>query len=128
MKSPFEVFRELIAYGDELSNWAKDQRDGSFFVEPDENVQAALTKIADHVNDYYPSHQAKDFLDGADPWVIAHAKCDLGTVVTWERLGGPRSQKVRIPNICQEFEVEWINTCQMFRELGVSFKMETKRK
>ena len=115
-------------YGDELSNWAKDQKSGSFFVEPDEKVQAAFTKIADYVNDSYPSHQAKGFLDGADPWVVAHAECDRGTVVTWERLGGPGSQKVKIPNICQEFEVEWINTCQMFRELGVSFRLEIRGK
>jgi hypothetical protein len=52
----------------------------------------------------------------------------MGTVVTWERLGGPGAQNVRIPNICQEFEVEWINTCQMFQELGVRFKLEAKVK
>ncbi len=128
IKSPMEVFRELADYGDELSAWVKDQRHGNFFVDPDEKVQTAFTKIADYVNDIYPSHQAKDFLAGADPWVIAHAKCEPGTVVTGERLGGPGSQKVRIPNICREFEVEWINPSQMFRELGVLFTVEIKGK
>jgi len=126
IKSPFEVFGELTDYGDTLSEWAKDQRAGSFFVEPDENVQATFTRIADHVNDDYPSPQAKKFLDGADPWVVAHAKCDSGTVVTWEKRGGVGTHKVKIPNICVEFEVEWISPCKMFRELGASFKMEIK--
>ncbi len=117
---------ELTDYKDELADWAKDQRNSSFFVDPDANVQAIFREIADHVNDYYLSPQAKDFLDGADPWVIAHAKCDLGTVVTWERKGGQGSKKVRIPNICEAFEVEWVNPCQMFRELGISFKMQIK--
>jgi Domain of unknown function (DUF4411) len=128
IKSPHEVLGELTGYGDELTDWAKDQRNASFFIEPDGSVQATFTKIADHVNDYYLMPQAKEFLDGADPWVIAHAKCDLGTVVTWERKGGAGSKKVKIPNICDVFEVEWINPRQMFRELGVSFKMEVKGK
>jgi len=128
IKSPIEVFRELAEYGDELSAWVKDQRDGNFFIEPDQKVQATFTEIADFVNDNYPRPQAKDFLAGADPWVIAHAKCEPGTVVTSERLVGPGSQQAKIPNICREFEVEWINTCDMFRELGVSFAVKIKGK
>lgn len=126
IKSPIEVFHELADYGDELSEWAKMHRNGNFFIEPDEKVQATFTAIADFVNDNYSGPQARDFLGDADPRVIAHAKCEPGTVVTMERLGGPGSQQAKIPNVCQEFEVEYINTCDMFRELGVSFVLEIK--
>jgi len=97
-----------------------------FFIEPDEKVQATFTAVADFVKDNYSGPQAKSFLADADPWLIAHAKCEPGTVVTQERLGGPGSQDAKIPNICREFEVEYINTCTMFRELGVSFVLERK--
>ena len=115
-------------YGDELSEWVRARRDGNFFIEPDEKVQATFSKIADFVKDNYSGPQAKDFLSGADPWVIAHAKCEPATVVTGEKLGGQGTHKVKIPNICREFEVEYINMCDMLRELGVFFIVQTKPK
>jgi Domain of unknown function (DUF4411) len=119
IKSPFEVFRELADSGDDLTEWAKAHRDGDLFVEPDDVVQAALRDIADFVTGTYIEAAATRFLDGADPWVIAHAQCDKGTVVTVETMAGAGSARPKIPNICREFDVQCIDTFAMLRELGV---------
>jgi len=125
IKSPYEVFLELADSGDELTEWAKARRDaGNLFVEPDEHVQAAFSEIADFVTETYSEAAAAYFLDGADPWVIGHAKCDSGTVVTMEKLAGPGSGTAKIPNVCREFSVEYIDTFGMLRELGVSFVLQ----
>jgi hypothetical protein len=124
IKSPLEVFHELADSGDDLSDWAKARRNGNLFVEPDDAVQEALREIADYVIGYYSEASANDFLDGADPWVIAHAKCDGGTVVTLETLVSANSSKAKIPNVCREFDVEYVDTFGMLRELGCSFVLE----
>jgi hypothetical protein len=121
IKSPYEVFLELAKGGDELYRWAQERRERNFFIEPDEHVQQVFREIADFVNEAYQEPAAKYFLDGADPWVIAHAKCDGGTVVTNEKAVAADSFKVKIPNICRQFEVDCVDTFDMLRELGASF-------
>lgn len=126
IKSPYEVFRELANFGDELSNWVKVYRDGNLFYDPDECVQEYLREIVDYVNDNYQEAQAREFLDDADPWAIAHAAADNGIVVTLEVPVGPESFKVKIPNICREFNVSCTTTFQMLRELGAEFILKSK--
>lgn len=116
------VYHELVNESDDdLAEWAKLQRQSGspLFVEPDEAVQAMFRDIADYVRRTYDESQAKLFLDGADPWVIAHAKTYGGKVVTFER-GAPHSKKVKIPDVCAYFNVECTDTYRMVRSLGVS--------
>ena len=104
---------------DELRDWAAAQG-SDLFVEPDQDVQAVVNEIADYVNSRYPLHQAAKFLDGADAWIIAHAKAQGGRVVTFE-VAAPNSQKPKIPDICSEFGVQAIRLWNVLRELGASF-------
>ncbi|HEV2352112.1 MAG TPA: DUF4411 family protein [Terriglobia bacterium] len=127
IKIPSEVFRELTEGQDELAEWAKEHRDGGLFVEPDDQVQEEFREIASFVAGTYVEAEANEFLDGADPWVIAHAKRDMATVVTVETLVGPNSLRVKIPNICREFNVEYIDTFKMLRELEVSFVLSVPK-
>jgi len=105
---------------DDLRAWADTRKDCGFFVEPDEQVQAACHRIADYVNANYPLHQAAEFLRGADPWVIAHANAHGGKVVTFE-VAAPNSQKPKIPDVGRAFGVEAVNLYEVLRELGASF-------
>jgi len=61
------------------------------------------------------------FLDGADPWIIAQAKVRGDVVVTHEKLVNDESTKVKIPNICVQFGVKYVDTYKMLRELGARF-------
>lgn len=104
---------------DELREWAKQRKENGFFVVPDLPVQIAFREIADYVHNNYPPHNASQFLAGADPWRIAHAKAHGGRVVTFE-VRAPNSTKPKIPDICDKSSVKTLNLYKLLRELGLS--------
>jgi hypothetical protein len=57
----------------------------------------------------------------ADPWVIAHAIAEKAIVVTKENKETQSAAKVKIPNVCENMGVKWINDFQMIRELKLVF-------
>ena len=116
------VYHELVdEVDDELTQWARERRDSGLFVEPDTIVQATVREIADYVQENYLPFQAAAFLNGADPWLIAHAKVDGGRVVTYETRVPSNSTKLKIPNVCEAFDVIYVRVVQMLREIGASF-------
>ncbi|MBI4296588.1 MAG: DUF4411 family protein [Chloroflexi bacterium] len=118
--SSLMVYHELQdGAEDDLLAWARQRKGEGFFVDPDPLVQNFFRQIADYVEKNYPPHQASEFLDGVDPWVIAHAKVYGGKVVTFE-VRAPKSSKPKIPDICDKFDVECLNIYNMVRELGMS--------
>jgi len=104
---------------DDLLQWAEKQKDTGFFIEPDPLVQTIFRQVADYVNNAYPRHNASEFLDGADPWLIAHAKAYGGRVVTFET-SAPTSKRPKIPDVSEKFDVKCLNVYKMARELGMS--------
>ncbi|MCH8994000.1 MAG: DUF4411 family protein [Chloroflexi bacterium] len=123
IRSPRSVYYELVDMtDDDLADWAKERKEGELFVEPDEAVQGTFRTIADYVQDNYDESNARHFLDGADPWVIAHAKTRGGEVVTFE-VRAPNSRKVKIPDVCDRFGLECTDTYKMVRSLGASLEL-----
>jgi hypothetical protein len=121
---PTRVLRELLDGQDDLSAWARERRNSGLFIEADPAVQEASAQVIQLVATHYPDNQARRrFLDRADPWVIAHARVDGGTVVTSENRVPDNSFQVKIPNVCDQLQVQVrsINVYQMLRELGVAW-------
>ena len=121
---PTRVLRELLDGQDDLSAWARERRNSGLFIEADLAVQEATAQVIQLVATHYPDNQARRrFLDRADPWVIAHARVDGGTVVTSETRVPDNSLQVKIPNVCDQLQVQVrsINVYQMLRELGVAW-------
>ena len=121
---PTRVLRELLDGQDDLSAWARERRNSGLFIEADPAVQEATAQVIQLVATHYPDNQARRrFLDRADPWVIAHARVDGGTVVTSETRVPDNSLQVKIPNVCDQLpvQVRSINVYQMLRELGVAW-------
>ena len=117
---PVRVYEELQDGQDDLAAWAQERRESGLFVEPGVAVQEAFGQIVEYVQASYPNTNAtRRFLNRADPWVVAHAVGEGGTVVTMELAVPPNVQKVKIPNVCCHFKVTCVNTYQMLRELGV---------
>jgi hypothetical protein len=126
--SPAAVLTELEKGNDELAKWAKDNR-GIFFSEPEAKVVESFRQIADFINLRYESeHWVRLFLDGADPWVIAHAKAHELIVVTMEGSKGseeinPKTKrfhgKIKIPNVCDHFGIKCISTFELIRALKI---------
>ena len=122
LSCPQLVYDELLDVQDDLASWSKERRTSGLFRPPDVDVQEVYREVVEYVRQRYPDNQARRrFLDRADPWVIAHAISGIGTVVTLELRVARSSQQVKIPNVCHDFGVRWINTYQLLRELGVSW-------
>lgn len=121
--SPSLVGEEIMGsdYDDALTKWAKANCD-LLFVEPDESTQDTYNQIADMVECWYEPQHVQQFLSGADPWVIAHAKAHQMTVVTMESLKnesrrktGKVGGKIQIPNVCKYFNVVCLDTFALLR-------------
>nr|VFK40331.1 MAG: protein of unknown function (DUF4411) [Candidatus Kentron sp. SD]VFK45993.1 MAG: protein of unknown function (DUF4411) [Candidatus Kentron sp. SD] len=101
-----EVRRELEGHGDRLSNWCKENRK-KVFVTPSAEELAIVRKIFE-IEHFQAMIRKQERLQGkpvADPFVIARAKLlEDACVVTSEKMT-PNAAK--IPNVCEEFKVEW---------------------
>lgn len=115
------IGKELKDGNDELAQWAK-ARPEHFIKNDDAETQSVLTKIVQVivVGDYNTGNR-DNFLAKADPWIIAKAKTIGATVVTHEALLAPNTKKVKVPNICHQFDVPCLNTFQFLRELDARF-------
>lgn len=115
------IGRELKEGNDELAEWAKARPD-HFIKNDDAETQDVFSNLvqAVMVGDYNPGNR-DNFLAKADPWIIAKAKAIGATVVTHEAIVAPNTKKVKVPNICQQFDVPCLNTFQFLRELNARF-------
>ncbi len=115
------VYEEITAGDDRLEIWAKDRKDTGFFADiSDNDVQEAFRAIAVYVTEHYEEHRAGKFLDGADPWLIAYCQINDCTVVTGEGLS-PGAKKVKLPNICEIFGVDWTDNFTILKNLEARF-------
>tara|TARA_R110000744_G_scaffold63813_1_gene131253 strand:- start:43 stop:546 length:504 start_codon:yes stop_codon:yes gene_type:complete len=120
------IGKELRDGNDELADWAKKQHHAGYFAKhDDEATQAVFVDIVNFVmeKDYNPADRDK-FLSKGDPWLIAKAKTTGATIVTHEATLVPATRKVKIPNLCVEFDVPCINTFDMLRQLKARFMLD----
>ena len=119
------ISRELKEGNDDLADWVK-VRPQHFIPNDDEETQSIFTEIVHAVMEGdYNSGNRDSFLAKADPWIIAKAKVMDATVVSHEAHLTPNTKKVKIPNICQQFEVPCINTFELLRELKAQFVLSS---
>lgn len=120
------VGRELKDGDDELATWVAT-RQHHFVDDSDAATQANFAKIVQTVADtsHYNPANRDQFLAKADPWLIAKAMSIGAIVVTQEGLVNPSSTKVKVPNICREFNVSCINTYDLLREVKARFVLDT---
>lgn len=123
--SIISVQDELTRGDDDLSQWAKDRRSAGWFLAvDDEETQINYSNIVSHVSQSGYTQPAIDkFLSDADSWIIAKSLSIGATVVTHER-PDPRSKKrILIPDVCNEFNVPFINTFDALRTLSAQFHL-----
>lgn len=116
--------QEIKAGNDDLADWAQ-QRSNHFIAHDDELTQSVFSDIVNFVmaQDFDPANR-DNFLAKGDPWLIAKAKTMGATVVTHEATYSPATRKVKIPNICQQFDVLCISTFDLLNELKPKFILE----
>lgn len=117
------IGRELKDGNDDLAEWVK-ARGVQFIPNDDDATQEVFTEIVHFVmsKDFNPAYRDQ-FLAKADPWLIAKAKTIGATVVTHESALSDATKKVKVPNICRQFEVRCIDTFSFLRETQAKFSL-----
>lgn len=121
---------ELDDEPDPLSHWAKDTVPETFFKKTqDQAVIDVFQDLVTWVNSesqFTPAAKV-EFASAADGWLVAFAKVNGLIVVTHEEYAPAVQKKVPMPNVCLEFNVDYVNTFEMLEDLRVKFILRTKR-
>ena len=112
--SPAEVYREINQVKDSIYKWCSKHK--SMFIDPDANQANNLQTIKQQYDKHYWDFQIQKTGAWADPWVIALGMSRRGIVVADESMG-----KNKIPHICQQLNVEFMDKFGLFRELEVKY-------
>ncbi len=122
------VRSELLAGAktEELVLWVKNEVPGGFFHGVDsDDVTAAYTEImvwTQRHSQYFDYAKAK-FATGADGWLVAYSVVHGTTVVTNEQRAPQSKREIKIPDVCEQFDVAYENTFSMLKELGMRFEL-----
>jgi len=126
LESIDRVKKELLEGKDNLATWSKKSPDlfastNSKFVVADYGDIIQWVQNQERFNDAAKSKFAND----PDAWVIAYAKANNAIVVTQE-VSAPKSRKdVKIPDVCNHFNVKCTDTFDMLQKLGIVFYWKT---
>lgn len=117
-----KVKEEIFNGDDELSDWLRENQ--SCFIQKnmsDIDVINAYSKIIQNVADDFNYREAakEEFARVADSWICAHALAHEYVVVTEETYEPDGKKRVKIPNICRDYGIEYINMLQFFRNIEV---------
>lgn len=117
------VKNEIDVGNDYLKTWAN-----SAF-----NLWFASTNVGDVVNTYgrimqwasvqnqFTNAAKAEFAsaDNADAWLVAYALVNSCVVVTEEKFDSNIHRKIPLPNVCNAFGIQHLDTFKMLRVLGV---------
>jgi hypothetical protein len=121
---PEQVYDEIVKAEDNLTTWLKESKI------PIHKTTTGVTEKLRAIYDADPVHQ--HLVDNtkqrslADPWVIAHALDQGATVVTKEEKVLAKTTRIKIPNVCDNMKVPWINDFQLIEELSIQFSCSLK--
>lgn len=119
------IKEELQAFGeeDDLSLWAVSSFDEWFKPVDDIGVIEKYAELMTWAEEQpqYKATAIAEFAEVADAWLIAYAKANNCILVTHETHKPDAKNRIPIPNVCLEHEVDYMNTFQMIRELGIQF-------
>lgn len=99
-----------------IVTWLKARMDKIIATPDNQECQDLVGKMCAYSYETFGSVRTVEFTRGADLWLIARAKLDGGAVVTQEST----TKLVRIPTICNAFDIRHISLFQMNRELKMT--------
>lgn len=117
-----KVKEEIFSGNDQLSDWLRENQ--ACFIQKnmsDIEVINAYSRIIQNVadNPRYSEAAKEEFARVADSWICAHALVHKYVVVTEETYDPNSKKRVKIPNICKDYEIEYIDMIRFFREIEV---------
>ena len=113
------IKQELKKKDDGCYRWFLDNDIDEFFVEINDEVQNNVIELLKNPN-YQRLVEDRKGINGADPFVIAHAQADNLIVVTGERATN-NPAKPKIPDVCNELGIQCITILELMRKEGWRF-------
>ena len=120
-----KVRNEIYKNQDDLTQWCVENLPDDFFRNTNTVIgeYTSLARWANSMSHQYRPAALAEFLhaDEADAWLVSYAMNQNITLITHE-VSAPNSQKsIKIPDVCNQFNVSYLNTIGMFRALEESF-------
>lgn len=122
-----KVKKELFNKNDDLEEWCVTNLPTDFFKDTSAVLKEyrQICSWATSKSDHYLPNAINEFLDAdeADAFLVAYVLADNQNkvLVTHEVSDPRRKNKIKMPEPCNQFEVKYINTIGMFRELKLTF-------
>lgn len=109
---------------EDLVRWVKRDVPQSFFLPVDTHaVVGAYSEVINWVQrhpQYFEYAKAK-FASGADGWLVAYTRIHGSTVVTNEQSAPESKREVKLPDVCDHFQVPRSTTFSMLQSLKIQF-------
>ncbi|CAH0122650.1 MULTISPECIES: DUF4411 family protein [unclassified Paenibacillus] len=108
---------------DRLHLWTADNFKSYFERTDSQDVIEKYAEIQQwaHSNPQFTPSAKEEFAHIADAWLVAYAKSKDYTLVTHEAYNPDIKKRILIPVVCRQFNVKYVNTFEMLRNLKVSF-------
>ncbi len=120
LRSIDRVHDEINRGEDELVSWVNHTFLEYFFRTDTSEILGKYTEIITwaQAQQRYPQAVKQDFarFEHADPWLVAYACVHGCVIVTLEKHDPMTKKKIPIPNICEAFGVQCLNTFDMLRQ------------
>jgi hypothetical protein len=123
VRSIDRVKQELERGKDDLARWVGNNFSGGWSSTDEPDVIQSFSEIMTWVQAQrqFSAAAKADFANGADGWLLAYARAKACVVVTQEVAAPDARRKVPLPNVCQAFDVRFVNTFELLRNLRVQF-------
>ena len=125
-----KVKEEIVGGGDDLATWFTENFQDYCISTRTADVLNAYQMLVQHVQNNIIYHQRakNEFMDigNADAWLLAycwdvHQKGTEVCLVTLEMSNANARKRIPIPNICQDFGLDYCNSFDLIRALKFSF-------
>jgi len=124
-----KVREEIYKKEDKIKSWCIKNLPGCFFRDTKKQdiieCYQRLIKWVNSKRSHYTDKAIEEFSEykNADAWLIAFALRDKNTftIVTYEKSEPQKKAKIKIPDVCNNFDVKCVDVIGMFRQLGETF-------
>ena len=131
VRSLDRVRQELLQGSDDdaIVKWIHDSVPGGFFESCDNAaVASAYTDVMLWVQRNYQfiDNAKAKFATGADGWLVAYSMTHDCTVVTLEESRPESRNQIKLPDVCMQFNVPYVDVFSMLRSLRVQYHFTEK--
>ena len=122
-----KVKNEIYQNEDVLKEWCVDNLPSEFFKDTSQSINSYshIATWATSQGSHYLPNALAEFLsaDEADAYLVAYALDDTSNriIVTQEISEPNRRNKIKIPDVCNALNVQYVNVIDMFRQLNETF-------